>query len=197
LFASEILRTGMGQGGRVLTAELARAMLTPQAGNRGFGFAIDGAGQDVRFHLEGRTHGYTCSLDVYPYKGQGAAIMTNSDNGFLVTEEILRAVSAAYEWPDWKPRERPLYRLDPSIYRQYIGRYAVTQDYVLDVTYEDYYLVIRPTGQAATKFFVENQTFFFSIDPYVRIQFLSDAKGVVTGLVLWQQDFKQEAKKVG
>jgi len=196
-FAAGVLRAATGQEGQVLSAGLARAMLTPQAGNRGLGFTIDGAGTDVRFHLEGRTRGYTCSLVVYPYKGQGAVVMTNSDNGYLVADEILRAVSDAYQWPDFKPQERPLFRLDPSLYQGYVGRYQVTPDYALDVTYEDYYLIIRPTGQAPTKFFVENQTFFFSIDPYVRIQFLSDDKGRVTGLILWQQDFKQEAKKVG
>jgi len=196
-FASDLLKTAMGKGGKVLSAGQARAMLTPQSGNRGFGFIIDGTGIDIRFHLQGRTRGFTCSLDIYPYKGQGAVIMTNSENGFLLSEEILRAASAVYEWPDFEPNERPLFRLDPSIYRQYVGRYEVSADYVLDVTYEDYYLVIRPTGQAPTRFYVESQTFFFSVDPYVRIQFLSDEKGRVTGLILWQQDFKQEAKKVG
>jgi len=197
LFAADVLDTAMGRGGKVLSPALARSMLTPVAANRGFGFAVDGVGQDVRFHLEGRTSGFTATFVAYPYKGQGVAILTNSDNGSLLTEEVLRAVSAAYEWPDWKPQERPLFRLDPSIYQQYVGRYLVTPDYALDVTYEDYYLIIRPTGQAPTRFYVESQTFFFSIDPYVRIQFVSDDRGRVTGLVLWQQDFKQEAKKVG
>ena len=196
-FAAGVLQAATGKEVQVLSAGLARAMLTPQAGNRGLGFAIDGAGTDVRFHLEGRTRGYTCSLVVYPYKGQGAVVMTNSDNGFLIADEILRAVSDAYEWPDFKPQERPLFRLDPSVYRDYVGRYQVTPDYALDVNYEDYYLIIRPTGQAPTRFYVENQTFFFSVDPYVRIQFLSDDRGRVTGLILWQQDFKQEAKKTG
>ncbi len=196
-FTSDLLRTAAGGQGKILSAARARAMLTPQVENRGFGFEIDGADKDVRIHLRGRTSGFTCSLDVYPYKGQGAVIMTNSDNGFLLTDEILRSLSAVYEWPDFKPQERPLYRLDPSIYRQYVGRYEISPDYVLDVSYEDYYLIIRPTGQAPTKFYVESQTFFFSIDPYVRIQFLSDRKGDITGLLLWQEDFKQEAKKVG
>jgi len=195
-FASDVLETAMSKGGRALSPGLARAMLTPQSENSGFGFVIDGAGQDVRFRLEGRTRGFRSALVVYPYKGQGAVVMTNSENGALLIEEVLRAVSAAYEWPDYKPLERPLFRLDPSIYQQYVGRYQVTPEYALDVTYEDYYLVIRPTGQAPTRFFVDSQTFFFSIDPYVRIQFVSDDKGRVTGLVLWQQDFKQEAKKI-
>ena len=196
-FAAGVLRSATGKEGQILSAGMARAMLTPQAGNRGLGFAVDGVGTDVRFHLEGRTRGYTCTLVVYPYKGQGAVVMTNSDNGFLISDEILRAVSDAYEWPDFKPQERPLFRLDPSVYQGYVGRYQVTPDYALDVTYEDYYLIIRPSGQSPTRFYVENQTFFFSIDPYVRIQFLSDDKGRVTGLILWQQDFKQEAKKIG
>lgn len=195
-FTCDILETATGKGGGTLSAELARAMLTPQSENRGFGFVIEGAGQDVRFHLEGRTRGFRSAMVVYPYRSQGVVVMTNSENGGLLIEEVLRAVAAAYGWPDYLPLERPLFRLDPSIYRQYVGRYEVTPEYALDVTYEDYYLIIKPTGQAPTRFFVENQTFFFSIDPYVRIQFTSDEKGRVTGLVLWQQDFKQEAKKV-
>jgi CubicO group peptidase (beta-lactamase class C family) len=196
-FASDILETAMGKDGKILSAARARDMLSRQAANMGFGFEIEGTGRDIRFTLRGRTRGFGCSLDVYPYKGQGAVIMTNSDNGGLLGNEILRAISAAYEWPDFKPEARPLYRLDPSIYEQYVGRYRVNPDYELDVRYEDYYLVIQPTGQAPTRFYVESPTLFFSVDPYIRIQFLTDAKGMVTGLILWQQDFKQEAQKIG
>ncbi len=197
LFAADVLASARGQGGRILSPETARVMLSPQAGNAGFGVFIDGAGTDVRIHLRGRTGGFTAVLEIYPYKGQGAVIMANSDNGFLLSDEILRALSAAYEWPDFKPEEKAVYRIDPSITRQYAGRYEVTPEYALDITAEDYYLVIRPTGQAPTRFYVESETFFFSVDPYIRIQFLSDEKGRVTGLVLWQEDFKQEAKKIG
>jgi hypothetical protein len=172
-------------------------MLTPQVGTRSFGFAIEGSGQDVRFHLRGRAAGFACTLDIYPYRGQGAVIMINSDNGLLLADEVLRALAVTYGWPDFQPVEKTLYRLDPSIYSGYVGRYEVTPEYALDVTHEDYYLVIRPTGQAPTRFYVESQTFFFSVDPYIRIQFHTDDKGDVTGLTLWQQDFKQEASKVG
>ncbi len=197
LFLTDLMRAAMERGGRLLPPPAARSMLAPQAGGQSFGFAVDGSGQDVRFHLRGRTGGFACTLDVYPYRGQGAVIMTNCANGLLLADEILRAMAAAYLWPDFGPVEKTLYRLDPSIYAGYVGRYEVTQEYALDIAHEDYYLVIRPTGQAPTKFYVESQTFFFSIDPYIRIQFHSDEKGDVTGLTLWQQDFKQEARKVG
>jgi hypothetical protein len=122
--------------------------------------------------------------------------MTNSDNGPVLIDEILRAVSAAYDWPDYKAEEKPYYRLDPSLYHQYVGRYQITPDYVLDVAFEDYYLVIRPTGQAPTKFYVESETLFFSVDPFIRIQFRKDDRGRVDRLVLWQQDFEQQGTKI-
>lgn len=197
LFIQDLLASAMGKGGRLLPAELARAMLSVQAGRHGFGFMIDGAGTDVRINLRGRTKGFTCVLEVYPYRGQGAVVMADSDNGLILADEVLRAVSAAYEWPDFKSQEKTPYRLDPSIYSQFVGHYEVGPGYALDVTFEDYYLVIKPTGQVATRFYAESGSFFFSIDPYIRIQFLFDRKSDVTGLVLWQEDFKLEGRKTG
>jgi CubicO group peptidase (beta-lactamase class C family) len=195
-FLVEILGEAMGRSSQLLSAEAARTMLTTQAGNQGFGFTVEGTGDEANFNVQGKTRGYSSFAIVFPGKGQGVVVMTNSDNGGLLTEEIIRAVSAAYGWGRFKPEEKPLFRLDPSVYQDYVGFYEVAPDYHLDVSFEDYYLVIQPTGQARTKFYVESQTVFFSIDPYVRIQFRRDDNGVVNGLVLWQQDFEQKAEKV-
>ena len=195
-FLLALVGDAMGGPRKLLSPESARAMLTPQFRNRGFGFLIDGSGNDVRFSARGRTSGFSGLAVFYPAKGQGLVIMTNSDNGGLLADEIVRAVSAAYAWPDYKPEERPLFRLDPSTYAQYVGRYEISPAYALDVTFEDYYLVIHPTGQARTKFYVESETVFFSVDPFIRIQFRRDDRGVVDGLVLWQEDFEQKAVKV-
>jgi CubicO group peptidase (beta-lactamase class C family) len=195
-FILEIMRAAMGQSEAILSPAAARLMLSAQLDYKGLGLNVDGTGQDGNINLRGRTEGYTSFLIVYPYRGQGAVIMTNSSNGGLLTEEILRAISAAYGWPHFKPAERPLLRLDPSVYSQYVGRYEVSPDYVLDVGFEDYYLVITPTGQAPTKFYVQSETLFFSVDPYTRIQFRRDDSGKVSGLVLWQQDFESEARRI-
>lgn len=196
LFIAELMAAARGTYGKFISPQAARAMLTPQAGSRGFGFIIEGSGDEVYFHCEGRTAGFACALLVFPAKKQGIVAMTNSDNGQILIEEIFRAAAAAYNWPHFKPVERPLYRLDPSIYQQYVGRYEISPDYILDVKYEDYYLIIQPTGQAPTKFYVESETVFFSVDPFIRIQFRRDERGNVTHLVLWQQDFEQIARKI-
>jgi hypothetical protein len=132
----------------------------------------------------------------YPSRGQGVVIMANSDNGAYLIDEILRSISDAYKWPHFIPKIKTYYRLDPSVYAQYVGTYELRQDYILSVSHEDYYLVIQPTGQAPTKFFVESQSTFFSIDPYIEIQFLKDTTGSVTGLLLTQRGQTSEAKKI-
>ena len=194
-FLSDLLQSATVGAGKLLTPETARYFLGPRVENAGFGFFVEGDGDDINFNLRARTRGYTSFMTMYPAKGQGAVIMTNSENGFVLIQEILCALSEAYRWPHYKPEEKTVLRLASETYAQFIGRYEVRPDYVLDVTQEDYYLVIRPTGQAATKFYAEGQTLFYSVDPYVRIQFLSDKAGRVKSLVLWQQDFELAAKK--
>lgn len=196
LFALEITKTGRGESQKVISPRLAREMLTPQFINKGLGVFVDDKDDDINFNLRGRSEGFEAYMIVYPAKGQGAVIMANSNNGSFLINEILRGISVAYKWPHFKPLVKSLYKLSPSIYQQYVGKYEVRADYVLNVTYEDYYLVIQPTGQAPTRFYVETETSFFSTDPYVHIHFIKE-KGDVTGLVLTQKGQRLEAKKIG
>ncbi len=196
VFLCELMAAAKGQEGKFLSPAAARTMLTAQAASRGFGFMVEGSGDDLYFQAGGRTSGFACSLLVFPGRKQGIVIMTNSDNGQLLIDEVIRAAAAAYKWPHFQPVERPLYRLDAAVYQRYVGLYEISPDYILDVKYEDYYLLIQPTGQAQTKFYAESETVFFSVDPFIRLQFRHDEKGNVTHLVLWQQDFEQVARKI-
>lgn len=195
-FAVELMKTALGLSQTVLSPDSAREMLSYQCGLRGLGPFIGDSGDNLHFYLDGKCRGFSCFVVAYPVRGQGAVIMTNSDNGEYLIDEICRALSDAYKWPHFIPEIKKYYRLDPSVYQLYEGIYEVNPEYRLNVTHEDFYLIIQPTGQAATKFFVENTTTFFSTDPYIRIRFVQDSQGHVTGLVLRQGDFKREAKKV-
>ena len=195
-FLCELMREAMGESDRLLSPAAARAMLAPQIENFSYGFLADGKGDEVNFHVQKKTAGFAAAFVVYPAKGQGMVLLANSDNGDILQEEILSAASAAYEWPHYKPVEKDVLRLSPDTYREFSGRFEVNPSYALDVTWEDYYLVIRPTGQAPTKFYAEGRTLFYSTDPYIRIQFYKDKTGSVTSLVLWQKDFEIEARKI-
>jgi CubicO group peptidase (beta-lactamase class C family) len=195
-FAIALMQSALGQSEAVFPPAQAREMLSYQCGNRGLGFFIGDSGDNLHFYLGGRSEGFSCFLVAYPVRGQGAVIMTNSENGEYLIEEICRSLADAYLWPHFLPEIKKYLRLDPSIYKLYEGTYEVNPEYRLKVTHEDYYLIIQPTGQVPTKFFVENTTTFFSTDPYIRIRFVRDKLGNLTGLVLRQRDFKREAKKI-
>lgn len=194
-FLTDLLASAGERDGKILSPAAARAMLVPWLEDYGPGFLVDGRGDDIQFKLRGKTQGFACAMVLYPVRGQGAVIMTNSDNGHTLIDEMLAALSTAYDWPHFRPEEKQVLRLDPETFNSFTGRYEVGPDYFLDVTWEDYYLVIQPTGQTATRFYAEGQTLFYSTDPYIRIQFLRD-RGPVDGLVLWQQDFELQAKKI-
>lgn len=78
----------------------------------------------------------TCMLVAYAHSGQGAAIMTNSDRGMPLITEILFAVAHEYEWPDYKPTEHTQIKVNPVIFRGYLGRYQLAPNFILTVTQE-------------------------------------------------------------
>lgn len=192
----ELMDCARGKNGGLISPALARRMLSPQAAGSGYGFRLEGEHEKFKLFLKGKTKGFRAAVLIYPAIGQGAVVMTNSDNGGVLIEEILRGLSVIYGWPDYQPEEKTLFRLPPEIYQKYAGRYQVNESYFLDVDYQDYYLIVHPTGQATTKFYVETQTIFFSMDPFIRIKFNLDEKGQVTGLILWQEDYEVRATKI-
>lgn len=195
-FVVELVECARGKKDGLLSPELARQMLSPQAPGSGYGFRLEGEHERFKIYMKGKTHGYRSALLIYPSLGQGVVLMTNSENGGVLIDEVLRGLSAIYDWPDFKPEEKTLFRLDASVYKQYSGRYQVNDSYFLDVSCEDYYLIVHPTGQSPTKFYVETQSIFFSVDPLIRIKFNFDETNQVTGLVLWQEDYEVRAKKI-
>jgi CubicO group peptidase (beta-lactamase class C family) len=192
----ELMDCARGKAGGLLSPALAREMLSSQAPGSGYGFRLEGEHERFKIYLRGKTRGYRAAVLIYPALGQGAVVMTNSENGWVLIDEIFHGLSVIYDWPDFKPEEKTIFRLSPEIYRQYTGHYVVNDNYFLDIDYQDYYLIVRPTGQASTKFYVETQTIFFSMDPFIRIKFNLDERGQVTGLVLWQEDYEIRATKI-
>jgi CubicO group peptidase (beta-lactamase class C family) len=197
VFGIAVMEAAMEKPSRLLGATAARAMLTPKVGVHGLGFVVEGRTRDkLLISLEGRTNGFSSMLVMIPDKGQAAVVMANGESGEFLIVEILRALSAAYEWPYFKPEEKPLYRLDPAVIRDYLGRYRVTPEYILEVAAEDPCLVITPTGQAPTKFYVDSRAVFFSIDPPARVRFQRDEAGRVDRLILVQGRSIQEALRI-
>ena len=122
-FAIEVMQAAQGRS-KVLSAELARLMLTPQSGDQGFGFELSGQGNDARFNHGGWNDGFKCELHGYAARGQGAIVMSNGEHGaHRLNEEILRSLARVYGWPDFAPVERTTVPVDPALLASYAGAY--------------------------------------------------------------------------
>ncbi len=94
-----------GENGGILEQESAKMMMqrVPNAGGTGIG--IDGKGDAFRFRHSGGNVGFICYAVSFAEKGRGVVVMTNSDNGFPLSHEIVRAISKVYGWPAMWMRE--------------------------------------------------------------------------------------------
>jgi hypothetical protein len=92
-------RAWRGESRLFLAPETAREMFTRQNGGPyGFGAAIaddDGAPVVLK---RGQNVGYQAYLVLLPGRGQGLVVMTNSDNGSVLAEALIRRAAELYGW---------------------------------------------------------------------------------------------------
>ena len=86
------------EGKGILQQSTVQTMFTKQPGGNGTGFGIEGDGDDKRFGHWGGNVGYACYAVSFVESGKGIVVMTNSDNGFQLIKEVVRAVFKEYGW---------------------------------------------------------------------------------------------------
>jgi CubicO group peptidase (beta-lactamase class C family) len=99
LFVLALSRAQQGDKDAILTSAMAKAMFAPQLGNYGLGIALNGKDRSLSFSHNGSNAGYRCQFIGFPATGQGAALMTNSDNGDALLGEFLENLRTEYAWP--------------------------------------------------------------------------------------------------
>jgi CubicO group peptidase (beta-lactamase class C family) len=97
-FALELHRIATAKTEKVMSRELAQRMLQREFDRYGLGFVVSGDGSEARFSHSGGNAGFRCHIVAYRDTGSGVAIMTNSDNGGALMQDIVRAVGREYQW---------------------------------------------------------------------------------------------------
>ena len=85
--------------------------------------------------------------------------------------------------------------VDPKIYDQYVGDYELTPGFTITIVKRDAKLISLATGQPEVELFPESETKFFLKVVEAQVEFVKDASGKVTGLVLTQGGRTMPAKK--
>src|ERR1044072_540272 len=201
----EIQKARLGKSRKVLSAKTTNLMLKPEIDNVALGWFVDGKEGSARFSFSGANVGYKCRMVAYLNSGRGVVVMTNSENGAELTNEILRSVAAEYDWPDFHPRERIIVKVDPSVYDSYVGEYEIAPGLVLVVTREGDKLMSQATpvprppsapAQPKSEMFPESETTFFVKDADAQFTFVRNDQGRVIQVTIKRTTRMFEARKI-
>ena len=181
-FALGIQRAARGEAGALLGRQIVAEMLTPQGGGpMGLGLFLDGDGPVKRFSHPGNNAGYHAILTAYAERGQGAAVMVNSDNGWLLQYEVVRAIADVYGWPEYLV-SKTIVSLDPALYDGYVGEYVWDQGTVR-IGHGPSGLTWEAPEDGSVQLYPSSTTEFFAVDRPAEIEFLPGTDGRATGLV--------------
>ena len=138
-WALAIAAAHAGADTTLLPRAMVDQMLTVQKGSFGIGPSVEGSGRSFRFGHGGANEGYRANVTYYPEAGVGLAVMTNSDVGDDVYQELQFAIAEEYDWPDFGPKKIREVVRDSAALATYVGKYIISfnsQTYPFDVDYK-------------------------------------------------------------
>ncbi|HEX8290083.1 MAG TPA: serine hydrolase [Pyrinomonadaceae bacterium] len=195
-FAVELQQAYKGVNGKFLAPETVRQMFIEQIGGWGLGVGLSGKGEAARFTHGGSNEGYRCTLVTYKENGKGAVIMTNSDNGDALVNEVLRSIAAEYEWTDFLAPEKTVVKLYPKIFDAYTGKYQFGTAGQFSVSSENGKLFLRLGTEKKYELFAESETHFFVKEMPLLVSFVKDSTGRVTEMINIYNGQEYRLKKV-
>lgn len=151
-------------------------------------------GTEIVWH-NGGTGGYRSFAGFDPAKG--TAVVVLCDTSFGVDDIGLHALEAQWPAGHFRPPDtRPEAAVDERALEACAGEYELGPGVVITVTKNGPKLFLRRAGQPMFEMAARSSTDFILRATDVRITFVKDAAGGVTGFTLYQNGFVQTARKI-
>ncbi len=169
----------------LLPAQELAAMWSAELGEYGYGWQLlppspQTMNRRLVFHAGG-IPGFATDLLRYPDERVTIIILANLHPVNL--NDMSRALSAIMFGESMPPVRRAAH-VDPDIYDEYVGRYAINPSVSLNVTRENDKLVVQATGQPRDIAVPETEVTFYSRISPARLTFVKGASGKVEKLVI-------------
>jgi len=184
-----------GTSKRVVSAATARAMLAPAFDQQAIGLVVGGSAARPWFNHGGSNAGYRCLLVAYQ-DGDGAVIMTNSENGHELIVEILRTIAHEYAWPDYAPPERTLATVESQSFDRYVGAYRFASGATVTFWRNEGHIKSRIWGQPAVAMFPTSEREYFLKAVDARWVFSTGVEDADVAATLYQDGHEQLAKRL-
>ena len=122
--------------------------------------------------------------------------MTNSDTGGALIQEIMFAIAREYGWQDYGPKLRTAVKIDPAIFKQYVGRYQLQPGFIITILVRRGHLFAQATNQPDLELFPESATTYFATDANIEAVFEHSAAGRINALEIHQGGQSFIAKRI-
>jgi CubicO group peptidase (beta-lactamase class C family) len=179
----------------IIKRESIEKAFTPVKSKYGFGWIIDSIdGKRVTTH-GGAIFGFNTNIARIESDDICIVLLNNTGNPKLgdITKDIFAVL---YDKPYKLPEEKKVIKVAEEILKKYIGTYEVTPQFQITVTVEEGKLMGQATNQPKFELFAEKDNYFFIKAVEAEVEFVSDDKGVVEKLILYQGGRKTAALKI-
>lgn len=176
-FALGVLDAYHGRSDAVLNQETAQAMLTPGIRNHGLGPSIGAGG--TMFGHGGSNEGFRCQLYAFIESGDGVAVMTNSDNGGMLNQEIIQTLAQMYDWPALLADPRKVIEVPLSLLEELAGLYEVPGAFVVKLEVVDGQLWVDVPTRGRQRLHPESENVFFGRDDGTVLRFVREDDRVI------------------
>ena len=180
-----VQQASAGRTGAILSPETTRTMLTRGLGEYGLGFFVQDLGDRTSFSHSGGVAGFRAQLYGYTGTGQGVVVMTNSDSGAALIDEILCSIAAEYGWPEFKVVEKTPGAVDVAANRQATGDYLLLDRPARIVAEGERLFFQSPLfGAQRMELFPEAPGSYFMTAQDMTLRLERDADGQINGFTL-------------
>jgi D-alanyl-D-alanine-carboxypeptidase/D-alanyl-D-alanine-endopeptidase len=167
----------------------------PNGGKVGLGwFTLSHPEGEIAWH-NGMTGGYNAFAGYDRQSRRGVVVLSNmastvgiEDIGFHLLAENLPLAPM--------PKLRQAAEIDPALLDRYVGKYALTPAFVLEVTREGDGLFVQATGQEKLPVFAENETTFFYKVVDAQLSFELGPDGKAARVTLHQGGYNQAGQRI-
>jgi CubicO group peptidase (beta-lactamase class C family) len=181
----EVQKSDAGTSSKILSSPMTKTMLTRGLGETGLGFFVEQQPDRTSFSHSGGNDGFRTLLFGYTKTGQGAVVLTNSDNGTALIEEIFTSIAAEYNWPDFKVTEKSVIAPDAKLNQTLAGEYLLLDKPASIVAQgEHLYFQCDLISSKRLELHPEADSRFFLTAPDATVLFETDAKNQLTGFSL-------------
>jgi CubicO group peptidase (beta-lactamase class C family) len=193
----EVQKSEAGTSDKILSGPMTKTMLTRGLGETGLGFFVEQQQDRTSFSHSGGNVGFRSLLFGYTKTGQGAVVLTNSDNGTALIEEIFTSIAAEYNWPDFKMTEKSAIAPDATLNQKLAGEYLLLDKPAAIIAEgEHLYFQSDLISSKRLELHRDSDSSFFLTAPDATVRFETNAKDNLTGFSLLKGVNTYKAKRI-